>query len=202
MLSWFEHEKSFINSGPDQPAHLPNLIRLFTGCILERQGLKIASCGQLKPWWDCKVPSKKRVPREDSGPNVIKLFTCLTQFSINFVLLINLKLLTIAKSFLLNLAEHENFSANKYENANYCWHFSYLLAEKISCSAEEHEKSFITSGPDQPAHLPNLIRIFTGHILESQGLKIPSCGQLKPWWDCNVLSEKHVCLGKIQAPRL
>ena len=26
-------------------------------------------------------------------------------------------------SFLLNIAEHENFSVNKYENANYCWHF-------------------------------------------------------------------------------
>ena len=33
-------------------------------------------------------------------------------------LLINLKLQTIANSFLLNIAEHENFSANKYENAN------------------------------------------------------------------------------------
>ena len=31
-------------------------------------------------------------------------------------LLINLKLLTILNSFLLNVAEHENFSANKYEN--------------------------------------------------------------------------------------
>ena len=29
----------------------------------------------------------------------------------------------IANSFLLNIAEHENFSANKYENAKYCWHF-------------------------------------------------------------------------------
>ena len=46
--------------------------------------------------------------------------------------------ITIANSFLLNITEYENFSANKYENAN-CWHwvaFSYLLAEKISCSAE------------------------------------------------------------------
>ena len=25
--------------------------------------------------------------------------------------------------FVLNSAEHEIFSANKYENANYCWHF-------------------------------------------------------------------------------
>ena len=38
-------------------------------------------------------------------------------------LLINHKLLTIANSFLLNVAEHENFSANKYENANNYWHF-------------------------------------------------------------------------------
>ena len=29
----------------------------------------------------------------------------------------------IANSFFLNIAEHEHFSANKYENANYCWHF-------------------------------------------------------------------------------
>ena len=53
-----------------------------------------------------------------------------------FFMLINLNLLTIANSFLLNIAEHENFSAKKYENANYCWHFHILLAEKISCSAE------------------------------------------------------------------
>ena len=43
--------------------------------------------------------------------------------SMNFVLLINLKLLTIANSFLLNITEHVIFSANKYENANNSWHF-------------------------------------------------------------------------------
>ena len=37
--------------------------------------------------------------------------------------LINLKLLTIAISFLLNVAEDEMFAANKNENANYWWHF-------------------------------------------------------------------------------
>ena len=58
-----------------------------------------------------------------SGPEVIKHFSCSTQLSLNFVLQINLKLLTIAISFLENIAEHENFSANKYENANHCWHF-------------------------------------------------------------------------------
>ena len=35
-----------------------------------------------------------------------------------FVLLINLKLLSISNSFLLSIAEHETVSTNKYENAN------------------------------------------------------------------------------------
>ena len=74
------------------------------------------------------------------GHEVIELFSCSTQLSMKFVLLINLKLLTIANSFLLKIAEHEDFSANKFENANnkcqLLLAFSYLLAEKISCSAE------------------------------------------------------------------
>ena len=57
------------------------------------------------------------------GPQVIKLFFIFNSAEHEIVLLINLKLLTIANSFLLNIAEHENFSANKYENANSCWHF-------------------------------------------------------------------------------
>ena len=36
-----------------------------------------------------------------------------------FFMLINIKLLTMPNSFLLNIAEHENFSANKYENAKW-----------------------------------------------------------------------------------
>ena len=52
-----------------------------------------------------------------------------------FVLHINLKLLTIANSFLLNIAELENFYADKYENANNCQlllGFAYLLTKTIS----------------------------------------------------------------------
>ena len=66
------------------------------------------------------------------GPEVIKLFSCSTQLSMKLALLINLKLLIIGNSLLLNIAEHENFPANKYENTNYY----YLLAEEISCLAE------------------------------------------------------------------
>ena len=62
------------------------------------------------------------IPIVTLGPEVTKLFSCETRLSMKFVLLTNFKLLTIANSFLLNIAEHENFSANKYENAN-CWHF-------------------------------------------------------------------------------
>ena len=57
------------------------------------------------------------------GPEVIKLFSCSTQLSMKFFMLINLNLLTIANSFLLKIAEHEIFFANKFENANYYWHF-------------------------------------------------------------------------------
>ena len=52
-----------------------------------------------------------------------KHFFMLNLLSMKFVMLINLKYQTIAKSLLLNVAEHNIFSANKYENANYCWHF-------------------------------------------------------------------------------
>ena len=58
-----------------------------------------------------------------SWKRIIKLFSCSTKLSMKFVLQINLKLLTSANYFLVNTAEHENFPANKYENANYCWHF-------------------------------------------------------------------------------
>ena len=54
---------------------------------------------------------------------MIKRFSCINQVSMKFVMPINLKLLTIANSFFPNIAAHENFSANEYENANYSWHF-------------------------------------------------------------------------------
>ena len=57
-----------------------------------------------------------------------------------FVLLINLKLLTTAKSFLLNIAEPENVSANKHENANYCWHFHIYLQRKFHAQLSEAKK--------------------------------------------------------------
>ena len=67
--------------------------------------------------------NESHVAELGSSPEVIKLFSCSTQLSMKYAMLINIKLLTIANSFLLNIAEHEFFSANKYENANNSWHF-------------------------------------------------------------------------------
>ena len=57
--------------------------------------------------------SKTEEFQKKEGLEVIKLFFMLnsTQLSMKLVLLINLKLLTTANSFLLNIAEHENVCA-------------------------------------------------------------------------------------------
>ena len=70
-----------------------------------------------------QYPVILKVDSEGPGPEVIKLFSCSTHLSMKFVLHINLKLLILANSFLLNIAGHEIFSANRYENANNSWHF-------------------------------------------------------------------------------
>ena len=62
-----------------------------------------------------------------------------------FVLQINSKLLTVAISFLLSVDEHGSFSANKYENANYCWHFHIYKQRKFHAQLS-YEKGFIISG--------------------------------------------------------
>ena len=78
------------------------------------------------------------------GPEVIKLFSCSAQLCMKSVLLINLKLLTTANSSMRNIAEHEIFSANKYENA--IVGIFILLAENFVLSWVEHEKSFYNLG--------------------------------------------------------
>ena len=65
-------------------------------------------------------------------------------------------------SLLLNIAEHENFSANKYENATIVGIFIFISGENFMLSWVEHEKSFISSEPDQtPQNLQRLVRVYT-----------------------------------------
>ena len=65
-------------------------------------------------------------------------------------MLINLKLLTIANYFLLNIAKHEIFSANKYENARYCFITRrpanlrvYVFGYKSRCQRQKQEMELI-----------------------------------------------------------
>ena len=55
--------------------------------------------------------------------------------------------LQILSNQIPNIAEHENFYANKYENANYCCHFHIISRENFMPKCIEHEKN-ITSGLD------------------------------------------------------
>ena len=66
-----------------------------------------------------------------SSYKVIKINLCQTQLKMKFALLINLKLLKIANSFFLNIAEHETFSGNRYENANKAMKLSLLIDMKM-----------------------------------------------------------------------
>ena len=54
-------------------------------------------------------------------PRGYKTFSCSTQMSMNFFMLIDLKILNIANSFLLNIhvAEHEIFPANNISRENF-----------------------------------------------------------------------------------
>ena len=89
-----------------------------------------------------------RAWHRNTGPEVKKLFSCSTQLSMKFVLLINLKLLTNANSFLLNVAKHENSLLINMKMPTIVRIFIFISRENFMCSWVEHEKSFISSGPD------------------------------------------------------
>ena len=58
------------------------------------------------------------------GPEVLKhFFFMLNSAELEILFANKLKLPENTNSFLPNIAKHKNFSANKYENANFCWHF-------------------------------------------------------------------------------
>ena len=64
------------------------------------------------------------------------MFSCSIQLSMKFVLLLNLKLLLIVNAFLLNIAEQENFCADKYKNAPQKAHFTrnhFVLFQEEPC---------------------------------------------------------------------
>ena len=81
-------------------------------------------------------------------------------------LLINTEIAIINGNFLLKSPKSVIYLANKCLNTNNCWHFNIYEHVKFHAqlsminfmlSLVEHEKSFITSGPDKTqAGLPSL----------------------------------------------
>ena len=87
------------------------------------------------------------------APMLWNFFSYSIQLSMKFVLLINFKLLTLQ---ILSCKTWLSMYISLLINMKMPFSFSYLLAEKISCSAE-HEKSSITSRPGhwQNSQKPN-----------------------------------------------
>ena len=68
------------------------------------------------------------------GYKTIKLFSCSTQLSTKFQLLLKLKYQQIKKLLDLSLSDVEFIiliNVNKYKNANNCWHFNIYEQDKF-----------------------------------------------------------------------
>ena len=74
-----------------------------------------------------------------------------------FVQLINLKLLIIANSFLLNIADHEISLLINMKMPTIVGIIIFISRENFMLSLVKHERSFITSGPDEFVPQSNFI---------------------------------------------
>ena len=153
MLSWVEHEKRFITSVSE------SLTIVCQRCLSKHLGynewtgaqhfLQDCICVQRIIRSPCAfMQSDQRLcyPPKDVLDPWLTMERPVKTDSARFVLLIYLKLLTIANSFLLNIAEHENSSANKYENSNYCWHFHIYWQENFHAQLRWAWKMFYNLG--------------------------------------------------------
>ena len=82
-----------------------------------------------------------------SGPEVIKLFPCLTQLSTEFILLINVKMPTGILTFISMI----NATSERLKARNFfiCRYFRFYEQLKFRTQWSWAWKSFITSGPDR-----------------------------------------------------
>ena len=126
-------------------------------------------------WKHKRAVTSINVPRdsEESGPEFINLFSCSTQLSMKFVLLINLKILAIFFKLLLcstklsklSLVDHEKSfkfwyfydQVKVHAQLSWAWKMSYNLGARSTC---------------------------TFGILDSQRCKVYTYGQRRLWSDC------------------
>ena len=64
-----------------------------------------------------------KVDKIKAGPRVIKLFSCSSQLSMKFILLINVKMPTIA--VILTFMSKINTTSERQSKKLYLWHFSF-----------------------------------------------------------------------------
>ena len=82
-----------------------------------------------------------------SGPEVIKLFSCSTQLSTKFQLLIETKLPTNKEVYCFKSLRCCIYHAYKCLNANNCWHFNIYEQDKFCAQLSWAWKKFYNLGP-------------------------------------------------------
>ena len=85
---------------------------------------------------------------ERSGPEFIKLFSCSTQLSMIFFLLINVKMPTIVGILTFMSGKNSNLGLSEPKKAEFLDIFIFRSIYNFMLNSVEHDKKFITSGPD------------------------------------------------------
>ena len=97
------------------------------------------------------VQAAKTLVRVTGSPKSMKLFSCTTQLSVKFFLLINVKMPTIVGIGILTFMSRKNrvaFSAYlSLKKAEFLAMFKLISISNFMLISVEHETSFITSGP-------------------------------------------------------
>ena len=121
----------------DQPAHWRSLIRIFSGCILNRQWCSSSSCGQRRLWSDCADAQSDLCLRlaymsEDTFSHVVAHYICM----ISCFVIICLCIITIRHSYFLSFMF-------LYETSYYAnWPFNFEDVQRVNCFC--HVLPFLT----------------------------------------------------------
>ena len=118
-----------------------------------------------------KVPLDMCTWRKFRPRGYFFFFSCSPKLSMKFSLLINMKMPTRVGIFIFISREMFMLSYVKKKELAIVRNLRFISRKKFMLSRVEHETSFITSRPDQPAYLHSLTRMFTGCNFESHGNK-------------------------------
>ena len=134
MGKWSQREKTYLwlplRENSNQPAHPRSLIRVFISQMKKLCILGYPKCAQWRFWSDfsnAQVDLHLRL-----APMSKRFLNYFPENAITFILTMyninnEIRPRGYKTFFMLNSAEHELFSANKYENANNSWHFHIYL---------------------------------------------------------------------------